>query len=79
MMYSWCYRMFDDQQLLARARERIPSYISISNVIRFSVKATHRSDDPVSKSITTGCPPIITGERYSESPFSGFAAVDPVP
>lgn len=40
---------------------------------------THRSEDPVSKSMLMVCPPMFTGERYSTSPCSGVAVTIPVP
>ena len=38
---------------------------------------TYRSDEPVSKSRLSVCPPIVTGQRYSESYWVGFAATVP--
>lgn len=33
----------------------------------------HRSDEPVSKSMVTVCPPMVTGDRNSASPSSAAA------
>lgn len=40
---------------------------------------THRSEEPLSKSMFMVWPPIVTGARYSVSPCSGVAATTPVP
>ena len=33
----------------------------------------HKSDEPVSKSMVTVCPPMLTGDRNSASPSSDVA------
>jgi len=43
------------------------------------VLKTHRSDDPLSKSMFMVWPPMLMGARYSTSPCSGVAATVPLP
>ncbi len=39
---------------------------------------THKSDDPVSKFIIIGCPPIVMGDKKDTSPSSSSAGMFPV-